>query len=256
MFTRHQIIAATPRAFVVLIALTCVSAHNSRAQGSEPFLLAAPNAIHSALDLSQGVAAQPGGQPQLQTMSSIGNNLAALDAETQGDLLMVHQKYLSAIDAYRRAPHDSAVVWNKLGIAYQHMYALDFAKLQYQKALSLEPNYPEAINNLGTVFYGQKNYRKAESCYRKALRYKPQAASFYSNLGTAYFADHKYKQGLDAYQHAFSIDPDVFTPRIPGTDRGARTGRRAGQAELHPGQDLRPGGEYEGRNDLPASGIE
>jgi tetratricopeptide (TPR) repeat protein len=84
------------------------------------------------------------------------------------------------------------------------------AKLQYEKALSLDPKYAEAINNLGTVYYGEKNYHKAETCYRKALRLKPQTASFYSNLGTAYFADHKYKQGLQAYQSAFGLDPEIF----------------------------------------------
>lgn len=127
-----------------------------------------------------------------------------------GDLMMVHQRYLAAIEAYQRAPRDSAVVWNKLGMAYQHMYALDIAKLQYEKALQLNPKYPEALNNLGTVYYGQRNYHKAEKYYRKALKLKPNCATFYSNLGTAYFADHDYKRGINAYRKAFSIDPEVF----------------------------------------------
>lgn len=130
--------------------------------------------------------------------------------ETLGDLMMIHQRYLAAIAAYQRAPHDSAVIWNKLGIAYQHMYALDLAKLQYEKALTLDPRYAEAINNLGTIFYGQQNYRKAEKYYRKAIKLKPNSASFYSNLGTAYFADRDYKRGLEAYRKAFSLDPEVF----------------------------------------------
>jgi tetratricopeptide (TPR) repeat protein len=188
----------------------CASIPISRAQGSGPFLDRVPNSIYSALDLSQNMPARTGVLPQLKTPSDVGYGFASLSPETQGDLLMVHQRYLAAIDAYRHGPRDSAVVWNKLGIAYQHMYALDFAKLQYEKALSIDPQYAEAINNLGTVFYGQKNYHKAESCYRKAIHFKPQTASFYSNLGTAYFADHKYKQGVQAYQQAFSLDPEIF----------------------------------------------
>lgn len=137
-------------------------------------------------------------------------DIYSVTPETLGDLMMIHQRYLAAIEAYQRAPHDSAVIWNKLGIAYQHLYALDMAKLQYEKALSIDPKYAEALNNLGTVYYGQQNYGKAESFYQKALRLNPNCASFYSNLGTAYFADHNYKHGIAAYRKAFSIDPQVF----------------------------------------------
>jgi len=137
-------------------------------------------------------------------------DLDSMPPETVGDLMMVRQRYLAAIEAYQRAPRDSAVVWNKLGMAYQHMYALDIAKLQYEKALQLKPKYPEALNNLGTVYYGQRNYHKAEKYYRKALKLKPDCAAFYSNLGTAYFSDHDYKRGIKAYRKAFSIDPEVF----------------------------------------------
>jgi len=157
--------------------------------------------------------------------------MANLSAETQGDLMMIHQRYLAAISAYQRGPRDSAVVWNKLGIAYQHMYALDFAKAQYEKALFLRPKYPEALNNLGTVFYGEKDYHKAENYYKKALRLKPDCASFYSNLGTAYFAERKYKQGVVAYQRAIAIDPEIFIRE--SEERIAEMGPIEEQAKLN-----------------------
>jgi len=157
--------------------------------------------------------------------------LAKLSPETQGDLLMIRQRYLAAIAAYQRGPKESAVLWNKLGIAYQHMYALDFAKAQYQKALFINPKYPEALNNLGTVFYGEKDYRKAENYYKKALRLKPECASFYSNLGTAYFAEHKYKKGLESYQRAFAIDQNVFINE--SVERIAENGPIEEQAQLN-----------------------
>jgi tetratricopeptide (TPR) repeat protein len=231
MLTRHQVSAATPRSWIALLVTACVSIPITYAQGSGPFVNRASNSIYSALDLSQDIPAHTGITPQLQTAASEGYGLASLSPETQGDLLMVRQRYLAAVDAYRRAPHDSAVVWNKLGIAYQHMYALDFAKLQYEKSLSLDPTYAEAINNLGTVYYGQKNYHKAENCYRRAIHYKPQTASFYSNLGTAYFADHKYKQGVKAYQEAFSLDPEIFIRE--SLERIAELGPVEEQAKLN-----------------------
>ena len=157
--------------------------------------------------------------------------MSNLPPETHGDLLMIHQRYLAAVAAYQRGPKDSPVIWNKLGIAYQHMYALDFAKAQYEKALFLRPKYPEALNNLGTVYYGEKDYHKAEGFYRKAMRLKPNCASFYSNLGTAYFAEHKYKQGMSEYRRAFAIDPGVFINE--SVERIAENGPIEEQAQLN-----------------------
>jgi Flp pilus assembly protein TadD len=131
--------------------------------------------VYSEFDLAQDGPTKTGMNAPAQVASvnvPVDFGMASVSAETQGDLMMIHQRYLAAISAYQRGPKDSPVVWNKLGIAYQHMYALDFAKLQYEKALSLKPKYAEALNNLGTVYYGEKDYRKSENYYKKALRLK------------------------------------------------------------------------------------
>jgi tetratricopeptide (TPR) repeat protein len=130
--------------------------------------------------------------------------------EVQGDVLMAHQHYVAALEAYRQAPMESAVIWNKMGIANHHMFNLREAQRDYEKALKLQPGYPEALNNLGAVFYGLKDYREAEHCYRKAIKLSPKSAMFYSNLGTAYLAQGKYKKGAEAYRTALALDPNVF----------------------------------------------
>ena len=93
------------------------------------------------------------------------------------------------------------------------MLDLNTAKKDYEKAIKLNPSYSEAINNLGTVHYARKSYRKAIKYYQRALRLTPDSASIYSNLGTAYFARKKYKQAFVAYQKALSLDPEVFEHR-------------------------------------------
>jgi tetratricopeptide (TPR) repeat protein len=84
------------------------------------------------------------------------------------------------------------------------------ARKYYEKAIKLNPQYAEAVNNLGTVYYAQKSYRRAVEQYKKALRLAPQSASFLSNLGTVYFARKNYNEALLTYQLALSIDPDIF----------------------------------------------
>jgi len=243
MRTQYRIPAATPRCWCVALLAICVCSPGVSGQGpNDPgnpshnaSYATSPRPLSSDFGLAQesraGTTQMPSGPAQSASSVPPELAMASLPPETQGDLLMIHQRYLAAIAAYQRASKDSPVIWNKLGIAYQHMYALDFAKAQYEKALFLNPKYPEALNNLGTVYYGEKDYRKAEKFYRKAMHLKPNCASFYSNLGTAYFAEHKYKNGLEAYQRAFAIDPNVFINE--SVERIAENGPLEEQAQLN-----------------------
>ncbi len=133
-----------------------------------------------------------------------------LSPEIRGDLAMAHQEYLRAIDAYSQVPDKTAVIWNKLGMAYHHLFAVDEARRDYERALRLRPDYAEALNNLGAIYYARKNYKKAIRYYRKAIAFDPQSATVYSNLGTAWFARGKTTDGIEAYRTAFALDPMVF----------------------------------------------
>jgi tetratricopeptide (TPR) repeat protein len=126
---------------------------------------------------------------------------------------MARKMYREAIESYQQAPQDSAIVWNKLGIAYHQMMQLDAAMKRYRRAIRLDAKYPEAINNLGTIYYAEKRYSKATGCYKRALKLAPASASIYSNLGTAYFGEKKYKEAWEAYNTAFQLDPEVFEHR-------------------------------------------
>ncbi|HEX3662584.1 MAG TPA: tetratricopeptide repeat protein [Acidobacteriaceae bacterium] len=146
--------------------------------------------------------------------------LESMPPEMRGDLYMARGQYLEAVDAYRQVSPMSAIVWNKLGIAWHHLSAVDEAKRDYERALLIRPNYPEAINNLGAAYFEQKNYKKAIKLYRHALQLMPSSAVIAANLGTAYFARGKYKPGIVAYRTAFGLDPTVFSdPSV--TVRGA-----------------------------------
>jgi tetratricopeptide (TPR) repeat protein len=139
--------------------------------------------------------------------------LPPLTPEKRGDIYMARKEYREAIDAYKNAPQDSPVIWNKIGIAYHQLVQLDAAKKNYEKAIKLNPQYAEAINNLGTIYYAKRSYRKAISQYNKALKYTPDSASIYSNLGTALFARKKFEEAFAMYQKALSLDPEVFEHR-------------------------------------------
>jgi tetratricopeptide (TPR) repeat protein len=107
----------------------------------------------------------------------------------------------------------NAVLWNKTGIAYHQLVQLDQARKAYQQAVKLKPDYMEAINNLGTVYYAEKSFRRAIGFYQRAIKLAPddpKSASIYMNLGTAFFARKEYGQCALSNQKAIELDPEVF----------------------------------------------
>lgn len=156
------------------------------------------------------VAEQDGAN--LAPVSTVANakNLSNLMPEMQGDLQMVHGSYAAALEAYQKAWPRSAVLWNKTGLAYHHLFALDEAMKDYQLALILDPHYAEAYNNLGAIYHARRRYGLAERMYKRAIKYQPNSAVSYCNLGTTYFAESKVGQGIKAYRKAMQVDPQVF----------------------------------------------
>lgn len=159
--------------------------------------------------LLSGLIACPNALPSAETTGQTSAPAISLSPEERGDLMMARGRYLEAVEAYRQAAQ-SAVVLNKEGIAYQHLSAVDLARKDYQRALLIRPNYPEALNNLGAAYFAKRDYKKAIRLYDKALKLMPDNAVIAANLGTAYFARRDYSHGLKAYQRAFELDPDVF----------------------------------------------
>ena len=133
--------------------------------------------------------------------------------ELRGDIMMARKMYREAVDFYKPGAEKNATLANKTGIAYHQLLDLENAKRWYRKAIKLSPQYPEALNNLGTVYYAQKSYKRSIDQYRKALKYAPQSASVLSNLGTAYFARKKYDEALQFYEQALALNPEIFENR-------------------------------------------
>jgi tetratricopeptide (TPR) repeat protein len=165
-----------------------------------------------------------------------------LSPEATGDLLMARGHYLEALNVYSQAPVN-AELWNKMGVAWDHLSGLDHAKQDYERALALRPDYPDALNNLGSAWFELKNYRKALQCYERAFALNPHSAIIAANLGTAYFAIGKFQEGEQAYHTAWELDPAALDFDAPHLDDGptskrARAHRDFCLAEIFAAQQL------------------
>ena len=176
-------------------------------------LLALPVALHAQATPAQSLVADKTTPSSTPAPPARVETPRPITLQMRGDIAMARKMYREAIDYYRAIKPETALSWNKIGIAYHHLGDMDQAKRAYSRAIKLDRKYAEALNNLGTVYYAQRSYRRAVGQYNKALKLSPLSAGMWSNLGTAWFARKNYKRAAEMYAKALSLDPDVFEHR-------------------------------------------
>ncbi|MBO1349440.1 MAG: tetratricopeptide repeat protein [Hormoscilla sp. GUM202] len=102
-----------------------------------------------------------------------------------------------------------AEFYNQLGIYYQGCKKLAEAAKQYEQAIALNPNYPEAICNLGAILQKQGKIAEAIGQYRQALAIKPDDPGAYNRMGTAWQEQGKLAEAIACYQKAIALKPDL-----------------------------------------------
>ena len=155
---------------------------------------------------------------QLRRVQPPSPSASASELEATGDELRLEKAFADSLDYYRAAMRkaDSAVLHDKAGIAELQMMRLQDAQHEFSRATHLDPDYPEAYNNLGVVAYEEHRYGKAIKYYEKAIKLRDLSASFHSNLGTAFFGKKEYQHAMNEYGRALQLDPDIFERRSEG----------------------------------------
>ncbi len=74
-------------------------------------------------------------------------------------------------------------VFSNYGIILKQLGKLQDAKLSYQKAIKLKPNFANAHYNMGIILKDLGKLQDAEFSYRKAIELKPNFVNAYLNLG-------------------------------------------------------------------------
>jgi tetratricopeptide (TPR) repeat protein len=149
------------------------------------------------------------GDSQQQSAANANADVPVVTPELAADLLAARQNYQAAIDAYQNLPQ-TAMIYNKIGMSYQHLSKYSDARFYYDKAIKTDRQFAPAYNNYGTIEYHDRDTKHAERLYRKSIKIDGKTAAYWSNLGSAYMADTKYRDAVEAYQRAFAIDSDIF----------------------------------------------
>ena len=89
---------------------------------------------------------------------------------------------------------------------------VDEGILLIKKSLSIFPNFPEALINLGNAYIQKKQYNEAINSFQKAISLK-EVPGFWTLLGNAYFANNDSVNAEISYEKSISLnsnDPITF----------------------------------------------
>ncbi len=111
-------------------------------------------------------------------------------------------------DASVHAP-GKARVWTNLGGAY---LTVDVSKSReaFLRALEIEPNFTEALYNLGAIEQGRSNWSAAISFYERTIMTKADYWPAWNNLGNVLFAIDQRDRALDCFERTLSLNRDYW----------------------------------------------
>ena len=143
-------------------------------------------------------------------------------------------------DTIKKNP-DCAVAHNNLGFLFWQKGDRQNALREVQKALALDPEFPDALNNLGNDSLDRGDPDTAITLLSKSVRIQPINTSAHFNLGNAFLQKGDLDQAIAEYRRALAINPysaplhsNIGCALIKGGDL------RNGIKELQITRDLQP----------------
>ncbi|OGX18536.1 MAG: hypothetical protein A3K83_07595, partial [Omnitrophica WOR_2 bacterium RBG_13_44_8b] len=110
-------------------------------------------------------------------------------------------------DTIRKSPR-KARAYTERGNAYKNIGNLDEAISDYNKAIEIDPGYPNVYNNRGIAYLKKGNLDQALFDCNKAIQLNPKSSFFYFNLGNVYKSKGNATSAISNYDKAIEVDPD------------------------------------------------
>ena len=154
---------------------------------------------------------------QLQAAKQWSGRALALDPQnaqvqfTQGNVLNALGEYEQAASALRRAlelQSDFPEALNNLGNILLNLRRHSESIATFERAISQRSDYAEALANLANAQRESSYPDLAEKALLEAIRIKPEFAAAHSNLGNAYFDQGKVDLALESYHRGIELGQD------------------------------------------------
>jgi glycosyltransferase involved in cell wall biosynthesis len=95
--------------------------------------------------------------------------------------------------------------YNNLGNLFKTAGDLNHAKIAYENALKIDPNFATGHYNLGMTLKAMGLYTDAIACYQKAIGINPNYADAYQNLGVVLLKLGNLQSSLAAFGRAIAL---------------------------------------------------
>jgi len=99
--------------------------------------------------------------------------------------------------------------FNLLSVAYQKNGEIEKSIDVMREALTLNPNHPNFLNNIGTCFYKLHKYSVAKKYYEKGLEIDNNHLHILNNLGNLKRETNKIEESIGYYKKVLSIQKDA-----------------------------------------------
>ena len=101
-----------------------------------------------------------------------------------------------------------AMKLNQRGVSHLHKKEYDQAIARFREALQIQPEYPDALDNLGKALDATGKDAEAIAEFDKAIKIAPSNAAAYADRGMALFHEGKYEEAAASYRQAIEHHKD------------------------------------------------
>ncbi len=98
---------------------------------------------------------------------------------------------------------------NNLGVAYNRSGEPERAVEHFNKAIELHAGDPRSYNNRGNSWYAMKKYQAAIEDYDTAIKLDPEYISAYNNRGNTYYAMEQFDDAIADFTRTIQLDPTL-----------------------------------------------
>ena len=114
----------------------------------------------------------------------------------------------AVIRSHHPAKAELSVAYYNRGRAYAEKDWSVRAAADFERAIELRPNYPEALVGHGEVLTRRNKWRQAVQDYDRAIRLRPDFADAYADRAIALDTLHQFDRALADFDRALALRPD------------------------------------------------
>jgi tetratricopeptide (TPR) repeat protein len=131
--------------------------------------------------------------------------------------LYASNQIAEAIQEFEKAVNlapDSPEAFHNLGMSLEKIGRLEDSLKSYERALALNPNLAPTHNNIGNVLRELGRPEKSLAYFENAISLNPNYAEAYSNYGWTLYGLRKFNESLECYQKALTLNPALLAARF------------------------------------------